>query len=146
MATCVPSQAQKVTYTYDGIGRITERKVVYSGHTYTTGYSYLTGQNGLTTPLVSGISQSGESLVYTYDACGNISSVTRDGQTTQYTYDSLNRLTRSNDPWNKLGGTNGATMTYEYDLGGNIRKLKRHAYTTDTDPGTANETLTLSYP
>lgn len=132
---------RKLTYTYDRIGRISERSVKNSHTAYTTTYSYLAPENGdgiLTTPLVASITQNGQNFSYTYDNVGNIASVTRNGLMTTYEYDKLGQLKRVNDPHaNK-------TTVYEYDFGGNIKSYSEYAYTTGT-LGTATATIQYLY-
>ena len=140
----------KVEYTYDGIGRSSNRSVRFgtsdSNRTYSTDYSYLAGShNGsTTTSLISGITQTGEIFTYTYDNVGNISSVTQNSKTTYYVYDNLGQLIRVNDQNDPTSGTAGTTWVYTYDLGGNIKTKKRYDYTTGT-VGTVRESVTFTY-
>ncbi len=140
----------KVEYTYDGIGRSSNRSVKFgtssANRTYSTAYSYLAGSyNGSTTTgLISGITQTGENFTYTYDNVGNISSVTQNSKTTSYVYDNLGQLIRVNDQNDTTSGTTGTTWVYTYDRGGNILEKKRYAYTTGT-VGTVKETVTYTY-
>ena len=126
------SSASKTETAYDGLGRLSTRKVYVNGSAYTTAYAYAPGaESGQTTALVQEITQPGENHSYAYDNAGNIVSATRNGITTIYAYDALGQLIRVNDP-------NDGTWTYEYDCGGNILNKKQYAYTTGT-PGTVRQ-------
>ena len=133
----------KVSYSYDNLGRTAAKTLTVGGRAYETGYAYLPSSNGSgnTTALISVLSQPGEAFSYTYDDVGNISSVTRNGVTTTYVYDKLGQLIRVNDPEDTADGT---TWVYEYDLGGNILCKKRYAYTTG-ELGSVLETIAYEY-
>ena len=123
----------RVTYTYDGIGRVSQKTVTVGSHAYGVAYSYAAGANGgNTTSLVAGLSQSGENFSYTYDDAGNIVSVSRNGVQTEYVYDALGQLTRVNDPNDPTGSTFGTTWIYSYDRSGNILNKSAYVYTTGT--------------
>ena len=108
------SSASKTETAYDGLGRLSTRKVYVNGSAYTTAYAYAPGaESGQTTALVQEITQPGENHSYAYDNVGNIVSAARNGVTTTYAYDALGQLIRVNDP-------NDGTWTYEYDCGDNI--------------------------
>ena len=105
-----------------------------------TGDVFVPGGYGAnsTSPLVSGIMQSGHNLSYVYDDNGNITSVVYKGQTIGYVYDALGQLIRVNDQ------ANNESWTYEYDRGGNIQNKKRYSYTTGT-LGSPNYTEDYQY-
>ena len=132
------SSASKTENAYDGLGRLSTRKVYVNGSAYTTAYAYAPGaESGQTTALVQEITQPGENHSYAYDNVGNIVSAARNGVTTTYAYDALGQLIRVNDP-------NDGTWTYEYDCGGNILNKKQYAYTTGT-PGTVQQIVSYAY-
>ena len=132
------SSASRTENAYDGLGRLSTRKVYVNGSAYTTAYAYAPGaESGQTTALVQEITQPGENHSYAYDNVGNIVSAARNGVTTTYAYDALGQLIRVNDP-------NDGTWTYEYDCGGNILNKKQYAYTTGT-PGTVQQIVSYAY-
>ena len=142
---------EPVRYVYDGLGRITERRITFPGTGGPIGSSGSSGSGGgiaadkyiretynfvhgmdndRTTEYVSNILYQGNgystSTVYAYDERGNIQSVTEGGRRTSYEYDGLNRLTRENNE------AMGFTKAYEYDTNGNIVRIKEYNYTTGT--------------
>ena len=137
---------RQVGYAYDGIGRISQRTVNAGGTAVATAYGYLAGGHGTgsTTPLVQTITQSGATLTYAYDDCGNITSVSDGVKTISYAYDLLGQLIRANDPYDTTAGSNGTTWVYAYDLGGNILSKTAYAYTTGT-VGAALKTDSFTY-
>ena len=105
------NNAKEIEYTYDGLGRLTSRKLSVPNLTATYGYKTVSG-NRTSTQLQSVTTAAG-TTAYTYDAVGNITAVTNNGTVTEsYTYDALNQLTAAT-----MGGVNYA---YIYDAGGNI--------------------------
>ena len=140
------NSSNKVAYTYDGIGRMKKRTVTVGGTAYATSYTYAAGSNGdgNTSPLISKMTQTGETCAYVYDAVGNITSVTRNGVKTTYVYDNLGQLTRVNDLSDTTSGDTGTTWVYTYDRGGNILNKKRYAYTTGT-VGDVLQTIEYTY-
>ena len=132
------SSASRTENAYDGLGRLSTRKVYVNGSAYTTAYAYASGaESGQTTALVQEITQPGENHSYAYDNVGNIVSAARNGVTITYAYDALGQLIRVNDP-------NDGTWTYEYDCGGNILNKKQYAYTTGT-LGTVQQIVSYAY-
>ena len=132
------ANANRIQTAYDGLGRLSTRKVYVNGSAYTTAYAYAPGaESGQTTALVQEITQPGENHSYAYDNVGNIVSAARNGVTTTYAYDALGQLIRVNDP-------NDGTWTYEYDCGGNILSKKKYAYTTGT-LGTVQQIVSYAY-
>ena len=134
--------AQKVSYAYDDLGRVTTRAAECGpdASKLTSAYEYVDGGYGTnsTTPLVKKITQNGISFEYEYDSRGNIVSEKRGNLTTTYAYDALGQLIRVNDPHEN------ATWVYNYDRGGNILSKAKYAYTTGT-LGTAVETIPYTY-
>ena len=124
---------EKVSYTYDALGRLTNKKIA----AFNNLYSYKDVDESRTTTLVNSVQTPAGTYTYTYDGIGNILSTTDGTYTTSYEYDSLNQLTRVNDE------KSGKTYTYSYS-NGNITEQKEYAYTTD-ELGEAVDTKTWSY-
>ena len=134
-----------VSYTYDRLGRITQKKVTLNGHDLITAYTYAAGAGtNATTSLIHTITQNGVTLTYAYDDNGNITSVSDGTKTVSYEYDAIGQLIRVNDPYDTRGGANGTTWVYTYDLGGNIQSFRRYAYT-ETDLGTKQAQTNYTY-
>ena len=133
----------RIAYTYDGIGRMSQRVVTLNGTARTTTYGYAAGSNGAgnTTSLLSRITPPTIQYLYSYDNRGNIIAWTQDDVTVTYEYDIVGQLIRVNDP---TDGSNGTTWTYAYDRGGNILNKKRYAYTVST-LGPVLQTITYGY-
>lgn len=111
---------QTTTFVYDSLNRQTQ-KILPGGAVVT--YAYTPG--GLRSQaggdrytfdtrgrLVRELKASAETLVYTYDAAGNKTSVATSLGTTTYSYDALNRLATVADA--------SGTSTYGYDTVGNL--------------------------
>ena len=141
------STSDQTKYTYDALGRITKRIVKVGGYSYESTMSYLAGEydGNSTTGLVSQISQTGRTHVYTYNDAGSIATDRYGGKTTRYTYDKIGQLVRVDDPHDTAEGSTGTTWTYEYDRGGNLTAKGSRAHTTDESPGAANNTYALTY-
>lgn len=137
---------QTVTYTYDGLGRVSERSANAGGTAVRTAYTYLDGAYGSnsTTPLVRTMTQAGTELTYTYDETGNIAGISDGQQRITYVYDLLGQLIRVNDPYDTTAGTAGTTWVFAYDHGGNIQKKTAYAYTTGS-VGAAVQCDTFAY-
>lgn len=119
---------QKVTISYDPIGRISTRTLAGTTN-YVTTYAYTpASENGgmQTTPLVASITQPGHNFSYTYDNVGNITGEVHNGKNTTYVYDSLGQLIRYNDE------QAGKSWVFTYDRGGNLTGHKQYAYTEGT--------------
>ena len=117
--------SQILTYDWDDLTRMTSRTLKLTAP-FTTQYTYLKGSNaGGETTLVAEIKNGGETLSYTYDQFGNITSVSKNSAVVEsYEYDSLNQLTKV---------TNGANVTeYAYDAGGNLTSVKLNGEVQDT--------------
>ena len=80
---------------------------------------YLEGAGIHTTTLIKTVKNGNDTLEYSYDANGNITSVKKNNVVIEsYTYDSLNQLT---------GATYGGdTYAYTYDNGGNILSVSKN--------------------
>ena len=124
---------EKVSYKYDGLGRLTVKKT----GPFTNTYSYEDVGTDKTTTLVRSVKTRTGTFSYTYDKIGNIKSVSDGTYTSTYEYDSLNQLVRVNDE------QAGKTYTYSYS-NGNITERKEYPYTTGT-LGTATDTKTWQY-
>ena len=111
--------AEKVSYTYDPLGRLTNRKI----GSFSNAYTYEDVGEDKTTTLVKSVVTPAGTYSYTYDNIGNILSITDGTYTATYAYDSLNQLVRAND------ARAGKTYTYSYS-NGNITERKEYAYTT----------------
>ena len=125
--------AEKVSYTYDPLGRLTNRKVA----SFSNAYTYEDVGEDKTTTLVQSVVTPAGTYSYTYDNIGNILSITDGTYTATYAYDSLNQLVRAND------ARAGKTYTYSYS-NGNITEQKEYAYTTG-ELGEVLDTKTWSY-
>ena len=125
--------AEKVSYTYDPLGRLTNRKVA----SFSNAYTYEDVGEDKTTTLVKSVVTPAGTYSYTYDNIGNILSITDGTYTATYAYDSLNQLVRANDE------RSGKTYTYSYS-NGNITEWKEYAYTTG-ELGEVLDTKSWSY-
>ena len=140
-----------VAFTYDDLGRATEKTVSGTNFYNTYSYDYKTYNTLQESTLVSSMisqvktSETGSSIsstayYYTYDANGNITEIRNASNVIQYRYqyDNLGQLTREdNRPLN-------ASYTWEYDDAGNILNKKTYAFTTGT-LGTATSTNAYEY-
>ena len=142
-----PNTSLGVFYTEDTNGNITGIKVgLVNGHadnetfdiTILQSISYQYTNNKVTTETHM-LNDSVETLNYTYDSKGNITSVTRNGVATYYHYDSISQLVRVDD------GEQNKTISYTYDGRGNILTKSEYAYTTVTDLTGLTPTSTISY-
>ena len=125
--------AEKVSYTYDPLGRLTNRKVA----SFSNAYTYEDVGEDKTTTLVKSVVTPAGTYSYTYDNIGNILSITDGTYTATYAYDPLNQLVRAND------ARAGKTYTYSYS-NGNITEQKEYAYTTG-ELGEVLDTKSWSY-
>ena len=123
--------SQVLTYGRDSLTRPISRTLALTSP-FVTNYTYLKGSPGNGTTLISSVKNGGETLSYTYDQFGNITSVSKNGAVIEsYEYDSLNQLIKV---------TNGANVTeYAYDAGGNLTTVKLNGKVQDiygyTDAG-----------
>ena len=140
-----------VAFTYDDLGRATQKAVSGTSFYNTYSYDYKTYNTLQESTLVSSlISQTyageggdpiwGTVYYYTYDANGNITEIRDVSNVIQYRYqyDNLGQLTREdNRQLNK-------SYVWEYDDAGNILSKTTYAFTTGT-LGTATDTVTYGY-
>ncbi len=141
----------RVIYDYDTLSRIKKRTIQTDQcyemrETYSylkSNYNSTLGKNDRTTNYVSAVNYSATNYnvnaFYTYDKCGNISTVLEDGKKTSYQYDGINRLIRENNQ--KLG----TTKLYEYDSNGNIEKIREYSYTESLDETTFQNEVVTTY-
>ena len=116
--------SEKVKYTYDNLGRLTDKTVGGSVTNYTYadwGIANLKGETieERTTTLIKSVKTPTGTYTYAYDKLGNIKSVTDGTYTTSYEYDNLNQLVRVNDE------KAGKTYTYSY-TNGNITECNEY--------------------
>ncbi len=130
---------EKLTYTYDALGRRTE-STIHTTNPFVTEYQFKDGlYSHRTSTLLEKISYSNDRpYIYAYDANGNITSISTENNGTQmllvsYEYDALNQLVREN------AAERNKTIVYTYDNGGNITSIKEYAYTTGEVSGTPVE-------
>ena len=133
----------KINYTYDGLGRLTNKSVLVGGGDpdapkLNNIYTYQDVGTDKTTTLVQSVQTAAGTYTYTYDAVGNILSVSDGTYTNSYVYDSLNQLVRENNQ------QIGKTYTYAY-VNGNITEKKEYAYTTGELPAQPQNTYTWAY-
>ncbi len=111
--------AQKLGYAYDELSRLQSR-TVGTETPFVTEYTYLEGKDSnTTTTLVKTVKNGSDTLEYTYDALGNITTVSKNGIVIeQYSYDELNQL--------KSAVYGEDTYQYFYDDGGNLTEIKKN--------------------
>ncbi len=124
---------EKVSYTYDPLGRLTNKKL----GSFSNLYAYEDVGEDQTTTLVKSVETPAGTYSYTYDNIGNILSISDGINLTSYAYDEFNQLTRVNDE------RAGKTYTYSYS-NGNITERTEYAYTTG-ELGEAVDTKTWTY-
>ena len=136
------SSADKYTYTYDGLSRLTNRTLTYGGLSFAQTYYYIPTNGNANTRvdrLLNTVGSQSTVYEYSYDARGNITRIyIGDELKYSYTYDNLGQLTRENN-----ADTN-KTYVYTYDDAGNILTKKTYAYTTGT-LGSVTSTNTYTY-
>ena len=116
---------QQLGYEYDELARL-QRRLLYTTSPFATEYTYLEGASAnKTTTLVKTVKNGNDTLEYTYDEIGNITSVSKNGTIIeQYAYDALSQLISAT-----YGGN---TYTYSYDNGGNLTEIKKNGETIKT--------------
>ena len=119
--------------TSDRLDRLASRSInAVGGKSLVYGYTY---ERGTTLPLTlsATVGEASSTLVYTYDAAGNITSVTDGENVTRYYYDNMGQLIREDNPYSQK------TCVYAYDSCGNILSRTEYGYTDDENPtgGTA---------
>ena len=128
---------EKVSYTYDGLGRLTNKAI--NGVDTTYSYYDVAGVDNKTTTLLKSLSIFGVAHNYEYDELGNITSIEfNNSLANSYEYDDLNQLVRENN------NDQGKTFTYEY-VNGNIKYKHEYAYTTGDLPTTPKKTIEYHY-
>lgn len=115
------------TFTHDDGGRLTEIATP-EGSTRSLTYDAA----GRPTEVENVTDSGTQTLTYTYDANGN---VTSEGSTT-YTYDALNRLTSWYDPIADV------TTEYTYDAGGNLTTVEEDSVPTESYTHNAGNQIT----
>ncbi len=116
---------QQLGYEYDELARL-QRRLLYTTTPFTTEYTYLEGAStNTTTTLVKTVKNGNDTLEYTCDELGNITSVSKNGTIIeQYGYDAHSQL---------ISATYGGdTYTYSYDNGGNLTEIKKNDETIKT--------------
>ncbi len=123
---------------YDALGRVTAH-TWSSVKPFETGYTYFNyGDNRYSLPKT--IKNGNETLEYTYDANGNITSIQDTSGRSTFLYDEGNQLIRENNH------ALNQTLTYGYDLGGNLVEVKTYDFTeAETLPAEAIGTETGTY-
>ncbi len=124
---------EKVSYMYDGLGRLTDKKT----GSFSTTYSYPDIGATRTTTRLRSITTPAGTYTYNYDNIGNIKTADDGTYKTSYVYDELNQLVRVNDQ------RAGKSYTYTYK-NGNITSAKEYAYTAG-ELGEALSTKTWNY-
>ena len=84
---------EKVSYTYDGLGRLTDKKT----GSFNTTYSYPDVGATRTTTRLRSITTPAGTYTYNYDNIGNIKTADDGTYKTSYVYDELNQLVRVNE-------------------------------------------------
>ena len=117
----------------DRLERLASRSInAVGGKSLVYGYTY---ERGTTLPLTlsATVGEISSTLVYTYDAAGNITSVTDGENVTRYCYDNMGQLIREDNPYSQK------TCVYAYDSCGNILSRTEYGYTDAENPtgGTA---------
>ena len=117
----------------DSLERLASRSInAVGGKSLVYGYTY---ERGTTLPLTlsATVGEASSTLVYTYDAAGNITSVTDGENVTRYYYDNMGQLIREDNPYSQK------TCVYAYDSCGNILSRTEYGYTDAENPtgGTA---------
>ena len=113
----------EVNYTYDYLGRITNRNI---NNSYNTDYTYIT--NGKRTSLlVKTLKNNNDIYKYKYDKLNNITHIyLNDNLINRYYYDNYNELIKEHDY------QNNQTIEYTYDNYGNLLSKKIYELNTTT--------------
>ena len=112
----------------DRLDRLASRSInAVGGKSLVYGYTY---ERGTTLPLTlsATVGEVSSTLVYTYDAAGNITSVTDGENVTRYCYDNMGQLIREDNPYSQK------TCVYAYDSCGNILSRTEYGYTDAETP------------
>jgi len=107
----------KLSYAYDSLNRLKTRTISTSTP-FVTEYGFLNGNGTMrTTTLVKTVKNGNDTLLYSYDKLGNITSITKNNNLVEsYTYDNLNQLKTVTVEKGEVDDV----YTYTYDNGGNI--------------------------
>ena len=128
---------EKIGYSYDGFGRITDKTVMPSlSKTLHNRYTYYNRESGnRTSTTVKSIETANGTYTYTYDAAGNILSINDGTYTVSYVYDGLNQLVRENDQradtttvYTYTNGNITGKKVYKYTLGDVGEEIKSTSY------------------
>ena len=128
---------EKIGYSYDGFGRITDKTVMPSlSKTLHNRYTYYNRESGnRTSTTVKSLETANGTYTYTYDAAGNILSINDGTYTVSYVYDGLNQLVRENDQradtttvYTYTSGNITGKKVYKYTLGNVGEELKSTSY------------------
>ena len=102
------------TNTYDGMGRLTRKRLGLSSN-YDTTLTYIAGANGSNTAVLATYKNGSDTAYsYAYDDNGNMTSITRGTTSVTYQYNGANELVRENNQFTNQ------TVTYTYDSCGNL--------------------------
>ena len=128
---------EKIGYSYDGFGRITDKTVMPSlSKTLHNRYTYYDRESGnRTSTTVKSLETANGTYTYTYDAVGNILSINDGTYTVSYVYDGLNQLVRENDQradtttvFTYTNGNITGKKVYKYTLGNVGEEIKSSSY------------------
>ena len=128
---------EKIGYSYDGFGRITDKTVMPSlSKTLHNRYTYYNRESGnRTSTTVKSLETANGTYTYTYDAAGNILSINDGTYTVSYVYDGLNQLVRENDQradtttvYTYTNGNITGKKVYKYTLGNVGEEIKSTSY------------------
>ena len=128
---------EKIGYSYDGFGRITDKTVMPSlSKTLHNRYTYYNRESGnRTSTTVKTLETANGTYTYTYDAVGNILSINDGTYTVSYVYDGLNQLVRENDQradtttvYTYANGNITGKKVYKYTLGDVGEEIKSTSY------------------
>ena len=128
---------EKIGYSYDGFGRITDKTVMPSlSKTLHNRYTYYNRESGnRTSTTVKSLETANGTYTYTYDAVGNILSINDGTYTVSYVYDGLNQLVRENDQradtttvYTYTSGNITGKKVYKYTLGNVGEEIKSTSY------------------
>ena len=128
---------EKIGYSYDGFGRITDKTVMPSlSKTLHNRYTYYDRESGnRTSTTVKSLETANGTYTYTYDAVGNILSINDGTYTVSYVYDGLNQLVRENDQradtttvYTYTNGNITGKKVYKYTLGNVGEEIKSSSY------------------
>ena len=87
-------KGKNISYHFDDLGRL-DNKTINTTTPFVTSYAYKHGDYtspSTATNVLETINNQGNTISYTYDANGNISTITENGNVTEYIYNELNEL------------------------------------------------------